>query len=211
MLPITIQIISLVFDLILFIFLCYYLLRLRKKEQMLEKKQGDLDQAYHQTVDDALNKERQIITDATKEADRILLDTQLLTEESQASVGQTLEAMLSELKKRGATSEQAYSAAYTATLKQLTDQSLKEFQTISKSMQETLSKQIATFHDSLLPALEKELAAYKQTRMQETEAEIKTIVQRASQELLHKSISLEDHKQLLLEALEKAKQQGMFA
>ena len=36
------------------------------------------------------------------------------------------------------------------------------------------------------------------------------IIQKASQEILNKSLSLDDHRQLITEALEKAKNEGLF-
>lgn len=205
------QYLSLGVDLLLFFFLVYYAFHLNKKEKELDQERAKMDQTYHHVVDEAMSKERQIISDATSEADKILLDTQLFSQSSETSIDKTLEALIANLKKDSTTTAKAYHDAYHLSLKQVSDASIKDFQTISHGMQDTLKKQLAGFHESLLPAMEKELAAYKQARMLETEHEIKNIVHAVSQELLNKSIPVEDHEKLLLESLERAKQKGMFA
>lgn len=212
MLPSTVlQIISLSADLLLFVFLVYYAVHLNKKEKELHAKETKVDQDYHHVVNEALDKERQIITDATSEADKILLDTELLSKSSTSSIDHTLEALVEKLQKDSTATSQTYHDTYQQALKHISQQSLQDFQNISKDMQETLKKQIAMFHQSLLPAMEKELASYKQARMQETEQEVKNIVHAVSQELLNKTIPREDHEKLLIEALERAKQKGIFA
>ncbi|MGH7203053.1 MAG: hypothetical protein ACREHC_01250, partial [Candidatus Levyibacteriota bacterium] len=160
--------------------------------------------------DNALSKERQIIDDATSEADKILLETQLMSDSSTSSVDQALEALLTDLKKDSATTAETYRKAYQESLKQINDQSLRDFQSLSHEMHASLQKQVIAFHEAMLPTLEKELAAYKTTRMQETETLIKKIVQQVTQEMLNKTLTIEDHEKMLLASLEKAKQKGMF-
>ncbi|MGI8419443.1 MAG: hypothetical protein ACR2LN_02250 [Candidatus Levyibacteriota bacterium] len=211
MLPEFYQLIALGADLIFFLFVAYYLINLHIRERELEKKEKSLDKDYHHVVNNALSKERQIIDDATSEADKILLETQLMSESSQSSVDQALEALLTDLKKDSATAAETYRKAYQESLKQINDQSLRDFQSLSREMHANLQKQVITFHEAMLPTLEKELAAYKATRMQETETLIKKIVQQVTQEMLNKTLTIEDHEKILLVSLEKAKQKGMFA
>jgi hypothetical protein len=210
MLPELYQIIALAADLIIFLFISFYLINLHAREKEIAKKEKSIDKDYHHVVDSALTKERQIIGDATSEADKILLETQLLSDSSQSSVDQTLAALLADLKKDSANAAETYRKAYQESLKQINDQSLHDFQTLSHEMHTSLQKQITSFHEAMLPTLEKELAAYKQTRMQETETLIKKIVQQVTQELLNKTLNIDDHEKILLASLEKAKQKGMF-
>ena len=65
MLPTTvIQIVTILADLVIFVFVCYYLWELRAKEKLIEKEQKETDSSYHHVVDDALAKERKILEDA---------------------------------------------------------------------------------------------------------------------------------------------------
>lgn len=210
MLPEMYQIITLTANLSTFIFIAYYLVTLHAREKEAEKKQKKIDSEYHHVVDEALSKERQIIGDATSEADKILMETQLLSDSSQSSVDQALAALMADLKKDSATAAETYRNAYRDSLKNITDQSLRDFQTLSQEMHAGLQKQVTAFHEAMLPTLEKELAAYKETRMQETEALIKQIVQQVTREMLSKTLSMEDHEKVLIASLEKAKQKGLF-
>lgn len=99
---------------------------------------------------------------------------------------------------------------YQLSLKQLSAESLVEFQNIVKGLETDLSQQVKQFHEVLLPQLEKELEAYKQNRLQQTDKIVAQIVQKASREIINKAISLEDHQSLVTDALEKAKKQGAF-
>jgi hypothetical protein len=210
MLPEMYQIITLTANLSTFIFIAYYLVTLHAREKEAEKKQKKIDGEYHHVVDEALSKERQIIGDATNEADKILMETQLMSESSQSSVDQALAALMTDLKKDSTTAAETYRNAYRDSLKHITDQSLHDFEAISQEMHTSLQKQVTSFHEAMLPALEKELATYKETRMQETETLIKQIVQQVTREMLSKTLTMEDHEKVLLASLEKAKQKGMF-
>ena len=65
MLPTTlIQILTILADLVIFIFVCYYLWELRAKEKLIDKEKNETDTNYHHVVDDALAKERKILEDA---------------------------------------------------------------------------------------------------------------------------------------------------
>jgi len=92
----------------------------------------------------------------------------------------------------------------------LSQTSLSEFQTIMSGLQTDLKKQNRDFQDSLLPQIEKEVEYYKQSRMKEIDQAVEAIVQRASQEIFNKSLSLSDHQTLVIQSLEKAKKEGIF-
>lgn len=210
MLPDFFQIMSLTADLVLFLFVGYYMMRLYARERELEKKEKKTDNEYHQVVDDALSKERKILDDATSEASQIISETEFVSQSSKDSIDAALAQMKKDIQNETATAAHTFRTSYQQELKKLTDQSLDDFQSISKEMQESLRKQVVEFHTAMLPALEKELEVYKQTRMKQTEQMIKGIIQKVSQQVLTRTISTDDHQKLLLEALDKAKQEGMF-
>ena len=81
---------------------------------------------------------------------------------------------------------------------------------MTKELEDGLRKQVSDFQTSMLPGLQKELDEYKAAKMKETDQMTQRIVQRVSQEVLNKSISLEDHQQILIDSLEKAKREGIF-
>ncbi len=210
MLPTFYQAMSITADLVLFLFVGYYMMRLYSKEKDLEKREKKTDTEYHKVVDDALSKERKILDDATTEANQIIAQTEFVSEASKESVDTALHQMQTDIEKETSNASQNFRDSYQHELKKLTDQSLQDFKAISKEMQEGLHKQALHFQNDMLPALERELLEYKQARMKQTEQNIKSMTLKVTQDVLHKSISAEDHQKLIIESLDKAKQEGLF-
>lgn len=204
------QIISLTANAILFIFFIYFLLHLHTREKELAKKEGQIDKAYHHVVDEALAKERTILDDATHAADQIITGAQYVQQNSKHSVDHALQKMVDDVSGETKDTAQNFRASYQSSLDQIAQQSLTEFQTVTKELQTDLQTQVKQFHETLLPSLEKELDEYKQARLQQAEQTITRIIQQAAQDILKKSISFEDHQKLLAESLEKAKKEGLF-
>ena len=210
MLPDILLIATLVTNFCILIFLIYYLISLRKREKEIEKKEQAVDTDYHHVVNEALTKERVILTDATSEADQIIKGANYLSDSSKQEVSNAIKILVSEIQKEGKLISLAFSSEYTASLKNLSQDSLKDFQTILVSLQLNLKKQIEDFHITLLPQVEKELDTYKKTRMEEIDKGVISIIQKASQDIFTKSISTKDHQDLIIQSLEKAKKEGIF-
>lgn len=204
------QIINLLANVIIFIFVGYYLLRFSAKEKELEKKEGKIDTDYHQIVDTALARERKILEDAANEASQIITGAQYINQASKETVNHALQKIVADVQKDALATAHDFTTSYQATLRQLAEQSLREFQQVTKGLEGDLQKQITEFHESLLPNLEKELEAYKQARLNQTEQMIARVVQATSQEVLNKSIPLDDQRRLIIDSLENAKKEGVF-
>jgi vacuolar-type H+-ATPase subunit H len=226
------EIIHLVADILIFAFVGYFFLVFRRREEDLKLKESKADTQYHQVVDNALNKERKILDDATVEADKIINDARYVNRDLGEKVNQALLKMVTDIQTDAVNASNNFLNSYQSSLGQLSVQSLSNYQNISKALEtdlqkfardlETalaemakglgtdLQKQIKDFHESLLPALEKELEAYKQMRIKQADQTITEVVQRVAQEVLNKSLTIPDHQALLTEALEKAKKEGVF-
>lgn len=188
----------------------YYFTSLRSKEKKIDKEQSEIDSNYHHVVDDALSKERKILDDATSEAGQIITQTKYLTAESQQEVNNAIKYVVADIHKNGDAITRAFTQEYTNSLKNLSVTSLSEFQTIMSGLQNDLKKQIDEFHTTLLPRIEKDLDIYKQARMQEIDQAVVGIIQKASQEIFNKTISMSDHQNAVIQSLEKAKKEGVF-
>lgn len=211
MLPGTlIQILTILADLVIFVFVCYYLWELRAKEKLIDKERSETDTNYHHVVDDALAKERKILEDAAFSSSQIIAGTKYVTSSSKESLDEAIQKMEGNLTHELDTSSDEFNKTYSASLQTLANQSLADFQNVIKSMQADLQKQTTEFSATMLPGLEKELEEYKKLRLQQADRTITHVIQDVSQEVLNKSLSLEDHQQLLIEALEKAKKEGVF-
>jgi hypothetical protein len=211
MLPATLmQFVTIIGDLLIFVFFVIYILRLHTKEKLIEKERSATDSNYHHIVDDAIAKERKILEDAAYEANQIIAGTKYVATSSKDSVDLSLKKMEGALQHEANATSQEFSKTYADSLQQVAKQSLADFQNVTHVMEEELQKQTREFRESLLPQLEKELDDYKKLRLQQADRTVTHIIQEVSQQILNKSLPLEDHERLLLESLEKAKKEGVF-
>lgn len=211
------QVITIIADLVIINFAAYYLLKVHRKEKNLQAretelkiKEGKIDTNYHQVVDDALTKERKILEDATAEADHIIVDAEYINKATKDAVNEALQKMTIDIQKEAFDTARTFMDSYQVSLKQLVLQSLTGFQNTVKGLENDMQQQLKEFHETLLPKMEKELEEYKQSRIGQTDQMVIRVVQKASQELLNKNLSLDDHQKLVIESLEKAKKEGVF-
>lgn len=192
------------------IFVIYYIIRLQAKEKELEERINKNDVQYHKIVDDALSKERKIIGDATEAADKIIHDTKFVSSTSKEELDNALKKLVTDIEKESDQEGEGIKNAYQTSLKTITDSSLQNFNRISKELEDDLQKQIKAFNEAQLGSMKKELDDYKQAQLKLTQETVTRIVQQVSQEVLNKSISVDDHQKLVIESFEKAKKQGLF-
>ncbi len=228
----VLQVMNLIADALVFIFVGYFFIEYKNREQDLKKKENKVDADYHQVVDTALSKERKILEDATSEADKIITDAKVLNADSKELVNQALQKMVVAMQQEVTDEANNFLKSYQVSIQQLSMQSIYNYQSITKGLeidlqkiaddlkvnlvnisnglQADLAKQINEFHTTLLPAMQKELDEYKNIRFKQADKTINEVIQRVGVELLNKSITVEDHKTLMVEALEKAKKEGVF-
>lgn len=212
MLPTTIyHFVTVIASLMIIVFISYYFFRLQKKELELEERLNKNDTEYHKIVNDALSKERKIVDDAAIEADRIITDATYVATSSKDSLDKALHKMVADFEKESNDSGHAIMQSYQTSLKAVTDASLNNFGHISKEFEEDLQKQLKSFNEAQIANMEKTLEEYRKNQFQKTEAMVGKIVQQVSQEVLNKSISMDDHQKLVIEAFEKAKKEGLFS
>lgn len=210
------------------VFLGFYYYKLRKREKTIEKKEKKIDQEYHEVVDDALSKERKILDDAAHTADQIMTGAQYVKKETKAEVYYAMQKMAADIHKDAQKTAEDFLAEFRTSLNQLAAKSIGEYQGTYNQLSEDMQKQlrefgqltegiqtemqakIKDFQEKRLQLLEKEIEEYKQARMKEVSDSVSMIVNEASQEIFNKSISMEDHQALLIEAMEKAKAKGVF-
>lgn len=204
------QSITVASDTLIFLFVGVYFWKLHRREKELEKQEKKVDAQYHQVIDNALTRERKILDDAVAQAESIIKNTQYISHSSKQTLDQTLEHMASELQNHALDTAKQFTQSYQSTLQHVSEQSLSSFQHASDGLEAGMQKQIQQFQSSLVPIMQKELDAYKQARMKEIDQQVNGVVQKVSQAVLNKSIPASDHQQLILEALEKSKQQGVF-
>ncbi len=204
------QIITVGINILILIFMIYYIWRLHAKEMDLERRGHKVDSDYHAIVDDALTKERKIVDDAAREATQIISGAKYINESTKSSIDQTLQKMVSEISSSASTSAHQFLEYYHNSLRQISVNSVTDFQKIIREMEADYQKQLKDFEQNVLPNMQKDIEAYKEARYKDADAQVKKIVQKVSQEVLNKAMSLDEHEKLVLDALEKAKKEGMF-
>ncbi len=239
----ALQIITVIADIVLVIFLLYSLLRFRRKEKELAEKEKKIETTYQDVTNGALAKEKQLIDGAmnqankildvtTNQANQIIQGAQFISQNSMALLNQAVQKMVIETQNIGSISkitlEQALQKivvdiqkealdvsrnsvnSYSTSLKAVTTQSISDLQIIAKGLEVDLQKQISDFNQSLLPKLEKEVEEYKALRLKQSEQMVNKIIQKATQEIFGRIITLADHQNIMIESLERAKREGVF-
>jgi F0F1-type ATP synthase membrane subunit b/b' len=237
------QVITVVFDLVIVVFVAFYLIGVRNKEKNIDKRESKLESDYseivgngmareRQILDNAVNQSNQIMQIATHQANQVLAGAQYISQTSKASLDNALQRMVVDVEnvsssskmaldqalqkivvdvhKEAYTSGNAFTASFQASLKQITTLSLSGFQNVTSELELALQQQIRDFRQQLLANLEKEIETYKTAKMHRIEQASNNIVQKTAQEILNKSLSLEDHQNLVIKSLERAKKDGLF-
>lgn len=237
------QVVSVVFDLSVIVFVAVYVFGIRKKEKDVNKKEGKIESDYQAIVEQSRTQERQIIENAmsqsnqmmqvaTHQANQIIAGTQFISQSTRTTLEATLQKMVVDVQNTGSNSKIALeqtlqkiindvhkeafdsgnqaASSYQESLKQITSVSLTGFQNVTNQLELSLQQQIKEFRLTLLAGLEKEVESYKQSKIHRIDQASSVIVQRVAQEVLNKSLSLEDHQNLVIQSLEKAKKEGVF-
>jgi F0F1-type ATP synthase membrane subunit b/b' len=210
------------------LFVGYYFIKFKGVEKEFEKKEKKVDKEYHRVVDDALEHERKILSDTTNEAEHIIAEAKYVSSSSKEILEQALQKTVNDILKESLAMGHTYLDTYQSSLKEISQESQKtltqvskgfeedlkkqteDFRLTAKSLETSLQKQIQDFHNSLLPTLEKELESYKTERLKQIEEMVVEITQKASQEVLNRSIPQSEHQKLIIESLEKAKKEGVL-
>ena len=209
---------------------------LAEKEQKLDENyKQTMEQALvkeKQVIDGAMNEANKILEVTTNQATQIIQGAQFMSQNSIAVLTQAVQKMISQTQVIGDTTkitlEQALQKivvdvqkealeasrssinTYSQSLKVVTTQSLSDLQIIAKGLEVDMQKQISDFNQSLLPRLEKEVEEYKEMRIKQAEQMVNKIIQKASQEIFGRIITFNDHQNIMIESLERAKKEGVF-
>lgn len=237
------QVVTVVFNLIIIVFVTFYLLNLRKKEKDLDERARKIEENYDAVANQALQQQNQIVAGAVNQsnqmmqiashqANQILAGAQYLSQTTKATLDasvrkmvvdvegasnnskitleQTLQQIVTTVHKEAFDTGKEVTDGYHAHLKKITDNSISGFQNVTNELELEMSKQIKEFRGTLLTNLEKEIDDYKQQKIRRIDQASVILVQRVSQEVMNKSLTIEDHEKLVIRSLEKAKKEGVF-
>jgi len=196
-------------------------LKMLKKHNLLLKEEGRLKLHQHK-------KEAEILEEARQKAAKIIADAHLVDDNAQNEVQEQLKTLsLNKIKDFEKTSTDLF-RVYKQELEDLKLNTLKIVNNITKDIENDTIKELKDFKEILkketyasqkiveqkieqqYAETEKEIEAYKEDRIKKVEDEIYNILQNVSKLVLGKAISLQDHEQLVIDALNKIKEEKVL-
>ena len=211
------QIVVVASNLIIFVFVGFYLWRLNKDSSKLESKAKDLSKKeeeitaqYRQMVDQIHKKEAEVLENATQQAKIIINNSHKISDSSKESIDNALKKMVADIQDQASKSSIDHVNNYKNYLNQISEKSLTNFQGITQKFESEMQTQMQEFRKSLLPGIQNELEEYKSQQLRTAEEKIEKIVQQVAQEVFNRSLTTEEHKQLIIRSLERSKKEGVF-
>jgi len=199
----------------------------KKARARLEK-----NKAYRESVrvlDKAKESSINILKSSTKQASKTMREAQLLSDETKKLLDSSLDTLTSKQKKEISEATKVLIEKNKELIEKSQDESSRDMRNLTRRLEEELLSEIEAFKNNLhqeviesehiveervhseYEALKGELARFKKQRLASIDREIAEIVERVGKEVLGKSISTRDHEDLIIKALEQAKQDRVIS
>lgn len=220
---------------ILFIFITivlvtgFFLIRtIYKQEQAFEKKREGEFSDYQKVLTEAHTKAEHIIAEAASEATKMSQESDEYTKQ----IHQNIDAACKEIIEKNIaaldSSSHVMLTAYQSYLQSLKTKYERELDTLLTTIQTTTQTDFTTLQKDIKEKMigsengvskkiadefattQMEINEYKRHKMQEVNKNIDKMILKVAEEVLGQAIPLSQHHQLIVEALEKAQQEGMF-
>lgn len=207
----------------------FYTFYLHSKEKKLKTDSKDIDKKIYTVTEEAQFQAKMIIGHAVKKAQEILSETEYLkkdlTQDARKKVTQLAESYLSSFKTGAGEVNDAYKKA----LLEIQEKFLEDEKIISQEMEQIQKQELASFKDILkgdavtagsylqkkvdaeFEKAQAEIENYKQEKLAQINKSVDELALKLARQVLGKSIPLEDHQTLIIEALERAKKEGIFS
>lgn len=199
-----------------------------KKENDFEKKEEAVVQDYTHIVQEAQLKAKEIIDQASTEAATIIATAQTTRITIDKKEEDTFEKIAKEQEQLLQTNSAQYFHDYQASLDEVKNHYTTQLNEMVNQIRETTEKEILDLKSSLKTQMvgsnegvakkiqddfaktQIEISEYKRHQIEKMQASIDQILIKVCEEVLGKTIPMHDHEELILNALEKAKTEGMF-
>src|SRR5258708_1713623 len=200
----------------------------QKREQELEEKESKIDSRYKELLEHAHNRIRSILEKTVEKADKMLLETEYLNHHIKEDFSHTLDKVIETNQSLLSRNTEDFFQIYRKDLEKVkqdynneikiileeiktsTQEELKDFMTIQ--LKETIDSQtyIGKQINDQFEKAQKEINAYKEKQMSKLDGSIDRMLLEVAEKVLGKTIPIKDHETLILEALTKAKEEGLF-
>lgn len=205
-----------VFFVLIIATLAYFLYAYWKETKIIDTEEETLS-AYQRIIRQAHQQARDIIKQASSQAKHILTDTQFIKSHAAKELDR-------DMAKEAAAILQSYQEA----LEQVTQEAVAEMKNAANSINQVGTNEVDAYRESLKKelvvhkdALDKmvadefakarsEVEAYKKDQMGKVDKAVSKVVVTIVEKVLGRMISTEDHEELVLQALEQAKKDGLF-
>lgn len=183
----------------------------------LKKIQIDAHKKAEQIVSDANSKSREILEKVEQKADEILTHSELFKKDLNSSFENSLKESREKYLEMIETHSNRFIADYenllTSVKKQSIEKAGKALDTIEQDVRKSLEDSQNSLKKEVMKSLEKaksEIEAYKKGEIVKVDRQIDQLVSALAKDLLRLNITPTMHKKLVMQALDKAKEQGMF-
>lgn len=212
----------------LIVYVIVDLISLKQKEKSLQKEQAHIDQNDSEVITKAQAEANDIIKKAVQKAEETLRESKIfrddLVEELNKTIREVAENTLNRFKQESSIFDRQYQQLFSSiqeeytrktkltidTMQKTATDELEDFKQILRN--ETISSQniISTKIQEEFNLVLKDIQTYRTQKIQEINASAKDVTKKITEDLLGKALSLSEHEQLITQALESAKKEGMF-
>lgn len=178
--------------------------------QKLARRNHELYENLTRINQDIKNQHEKIILDAQARAQQILADaskrSQTLVEASDIFAQEYKTEFRARLMQVLAKEESEFQAIYESVKKKSSEVTLN----ITKSIEDTLAQEMKQMRDVMMTQMQQGLEEYKKSAYAKLEEEVATVVDLITKNVLKKSLNKDEHKRLVIEALEEAKDHNVL-
>jgi vacuolar-type H+-ATPase subunit H len=211
---------------VIFVVIFYYEKLARKfhkvqKENLYLRFHGE--QRSLEKINTAKDRALQIIQDATHQADEIIKSTHFVQVDSTDSFHKQLEELTNKQKEMLGKVSTDLTVAFDTSIKELEKEDIKIFQDASNDIKRATLEEVEEYKESLkhntidaqhavdekiqqaFTQAQQEVEEYKKKKIDALDKELFTILEAVAKDIIGKQLTMEDHKDLILKSLEKAK------
>jgi hypothetical protein len=171
----------------------------------------------------------EIVKEAGQEALSILSDSKSINQEDQSVLDEVVKQIAQEQSSFLKTSVNQLMQEFRTELQQVKNYNIKTLNNISKDIESNTSSQLTGYVKALeqetidsektinkkvqdsYKQVQDEVLAYKKQQLKNVDVNIESLLEKISIEVLERSLSTEDHKDIILKMLEQAKSENLFA
>lgn len=199
-----------------------------RRDQQKEKEEQQRFHIYQRIISEAYQKAELLLASGTKTSAKLMLNSKTTNEKLIEDLDKTLQLVAEHHIHSLNESVGSFQKEYLAYLGKVKDELHQQAERTTQTAQKTIDQTIEAFSKSLLgktlgaqeivdvkvqtmiAEADKEIGEYKKAQLSKIDQEVKRLIQMTYEEILKETIPDEVNDKLILEALDKAKKEGVF-